>query len=161
MKFSAAFSSNSSHVHIGAENISDEHFVRIIKNYKKLEKAIDSFMPESRRENNNQYCMTLQNINLDNVQTKTDAMRVLGTRYRKVNAHAFIRHQTIEFRQHSGTVDYDKISNWVRFLAKLVEYSYKKEIEECVCIEDIPFLTQSEKIYFTNRRNQLLNRAAL
>ena len=143
------------HVHIGAENISNEHFVRIIMNYKKLERVIDTFMPESRRGNNNQFCRTLQDVNIEACITKSDAIEALGTRYRKVNAHAFLRHKTIEFRQHSGTVDFEKISNWVKFLAKLVEYSEKKEITECVCIEDIPFLTMSDKIYFTNRRNQL------
>lgn len=143
------------HVHIGAENISNEHFVRIIKNYKRLERVIDTFMPESRRGDNNQFCRTLQDVNIESCNTKSDAINELGTRYRKVNAHAYLRHRTIEFRQHSGTVDFEKISNWVKFLAKLVEYSEKKEITECVCIEDIPFLNDSDKIYFTNRRNQL------
>ena len=76
-------------------------------------------------------------------------------RYFKVNPISYDRHKTIEFRQHSGTTDYEKISNWILFLAKLVEFSYKKEITECNSIEEIPFLKESEKQYFINRRSAL------
>lgn len=41
------------------------------------------------------------------------------------------------------------------FLAKLVEYSYKHEITSCGSIEEIPFLKESEKTYFINRRAAL------
>ena len=76
-------------------------------------------------------------------------------RYYKVNAVAYERHQTIEFRQHSGTTEYEKIANWVMFLAKLVDYSFKHEITTCESIEEIPFLKESEKVYFINRRSAL------
>ena len=76
-------------------------------------------------------------------------------RYYKVNAVAYDRHKTIEFRQHSGTIEYEKISNWVMFLARLVEYSYKNEIASCESIEEIPFLKEREKEYFINRRAAL------
>ena len=78
-----------------------------------------------------------------------------SNRYFKVNAVAYSRHRTIEFRQHSGTTDYEKISHWVMFLAKLVEYSFKSECEECSTIEQLPFLKESDKEYFINRRAAL------
>lgn len=145
------------HVHIGAASMSDEHYVRIARNYQKLEAAIDSFMPISRRANNNGYCMSLANVNLTNCRTKLDIRKALGyDRYYKFNAEAYGRHKTVEFRQHSGTTSYDKISHWVMFLAKLVEYSYKNELTGNVAtIEEIPFLTDSEKQYFITRRAAL------
>lgn len=144
------------HVHIGAENMSDSHYCRLVRNYQKLEGVIDSFMPESRRGNNNTFAKSLSRLNFSHCSSKQDIFSVTGDRYYKVNmAPAYMRHKTIEFRQHSGTTDYEKISNWILFLAKLVEYSYENEITECVMIEDIPFLTEDDKIYFTNRRNQL------
>ena len=76
-------------------------------------------------------------------------------RYFKVNAVAYDRHRTIEFRQHQGTTDYEKISKWVMFLAKLVEYSFKNECPTCTTIEEIPFLNDEEKAYFTARRAAL------
>ena len=144
------------HVHIGAENLSDDHYVRIVRNYQKLESVIDSFMPNSRRGNNSRWCHSLQGVDFSRCTTKRDVYDAMhGDRYYKVNAVAYLRHKTIEFRQHSGTVEYEKISNWVKFLAKLVEYSYKHEIESCNSIEEIPFLKESEKTYFINRREAL------
>ncbi len=145
------------HVHIGAQYITDEHYIRIFSNYQHIERAIDSFMPQSRRDNNNDYCHTLITHNFSGCHTKRDVMRELGfDRYHKVNAEAYAAHKTIEFRQHSGTVSYDKINHWVLFLAKLVEYSFKNEIKETIFdIESIPFLTDKEKEYFINRRATL------
>jgi hypothetical protein len=44
-------------------------------------------------------------------------------RYFKVNLQALRVHGTVEFRQHSGTVDGTKVENWVRFLLGFVERS--------------------------------------
>lgn len=144
------------HVHIGAQSMSDEHYCRLVRNYQKLEGAIDSFLPMSRRANNNGYCRSLQGIDFSTCTTKRDIARAMNyDRYYKVNAEAFSRHKTIEFRQHSGTTDYEKISKWVMFLARLVEYSFKHEIDTCSSIEDVPFLKESEKEYFINRRAAL------
>lgn len=144
------------HVHIGAAKMSDEHYCRLVRNYQKLEKVIDTFMPASRRADNSRWCHTLEDIDFSGCRTKYDVLREMNyNRYYKVNAVAYERHKTIEFRQHSGTTDYEKISNWVMFLARLVEYSYKHEIETCSSIEEIPFLKESEKVYFINRRAAL------
>lgn len=144
------------HVHIGAAAMSDEHYCRIVRNYQKLESIIDTFMPMSRRANNSRWCHTLQNIDFSHCTTKASIQYAMyNDRYYKVNAVAYDRHKTIEFRQHSGTTDYEKISNWVMFLARLVEYSYKHEITTCASIEEIPFLKESEKAYFINRRAAL------
>lgn len=145
------------HVHIGAEKMSDEHYCRLVRNYQKLEGVIDSFMPASRRANNSRWCHTLAGINFGGCTTKRDIARAMNyDRYFKVNAIAYERHKTIEFRQHSGTTDFEKISNWVMFLARLVEYSFKNEIGECSTIEELPFLKEREKEYFINRRAALL-----
>lgn len=143
------------HIHFDASKISDSHFVQIFKNYQKLESVIDSFMPQSRRGNNNHYCKSIQGLDYDSCNTKSDIIRVNGTRYRKVNAESYLNHKTVEFRQHSGTTDYDKIANWINFLRKLIQYSFENEIQECASIEEVPFLTNTEKQYFINRREAL------
>jgi hypothetical protein len=145
------------HVHIGAEKMSDAHFVRIVRNYQALESVIDGFMPESRRGTNGFYCKTLQGLDLSGATSKQDVISILGTRYRKVNAEAYLRHKTIEFRQHAGTVEYDKIAKWIGFLAALIQFSYEHEIAagSVSSIEDIPFLPRAQKQYFIDRRNTL------
>jgi hypothetical protein len=44
------------HVHINAPEFSLDQWKRIYINYARLEKVIDGFMPESRREDTNRYC---------------------------------------------------------------------------------------------------------
>lgn len=41
-------------------------------------------------------------------------------RYYGVNYHSFAKHKTIEVRLHAGTVDFNKIANWVDLLVKVV-----------------------------------------
>ena len=143
------------HVHIGAANMTDAHYIRIIRNYQRLERIIDSFMPLSRRANNNGFCRSLQGFDFSRCTSKRDVYDLMNSRYFKINGHAYFRHQTIEFRQHSGTTDYEKISNWIAFLAALVKYSEKNEITSCNSIDEIPFLSDEQKAYFNNRRASL------
>lgn len=143
------------HVHIGAANMTDAHYIRIIRNYQKIEAIIDSFMPLSRRANNNGFCRSLQGFDFSRCTTKRDVYDLMNSRYYKINGHAYFRHQTIEFRQHSGTTDYTKISMWIQFLAALVKYSEKNEITSCNSIDEIPFLNAEQKAYFNNRRASL------
>ena len=107
------------------------------------------------RDSNNGYCKSVQGLNYDICTTKSDIIRVNNTRYRKINAESYLSHKTVEFRQHSGTTEYDKIANWINFLRKLIQYSFENEIPECSSIEEIPFLTNTEKQYFINRREAL------
>ena len=66
------------------------------------------------------------------------------------------RHGTIEFRQHQGTTDFEKISNWVRFCAKLVQWSKENVLSnDALSIDNIPFITESEKAFFKSRANAL------
>lgn len=145
------------HVHIGAQNISDEAYINVFKNYQMLEKIIDTFMANSRRANNSQWCRTLQGISFDNCVTKHDVLSIMnGNRYFKVNACSYARHNTIEFRQHQGSTDFEKISNWVNFCAKLVAWSQKNVLSsEVTSIDEIPFLNAKEKSFFKSRAEAL------
>lgn len=143
------------HVHIGAANMTDAHYIRIVRNYQKLEAVIDSFMPLSRRGNNNGFCASLQGFDFSRCTSKRDVYDMMNSRYYKINSHAYFRHQTIEFRQHSGTTDYEKISNWIAFLAALVKFSEKNEVATCNSIDEIPFLNAEQKAFFNNRRASL------
>lgn len=145
------------HVHIGAQNLSDEAYVNVFKNYQKLESVIDTFMARSRRANNSQWCRTLQGKDFSWCTTKSDIYDEMnGNRYFKVNACSYARHQTIEFRQHQGSTDFEKISNWVNFCAKLVAWSKKNVLSsEVASIDEIPFLTKKEKSFFKSRAEVL------
>lgn len=144
------------HVHLDARNMSIKHWRNLYINYARLEAIIDSFMPNSRRRNNNGYCRSIANYPrleaaIFACNSIEDIRALFGSRYYKINAEAYMRHKTVEFRQHSGTTDYEKISMWVAFLQKLLAYSKHNTIENCYSIDDVPFLTKTEKQFFKNR----------
>lgn len=145
------------HVHIGAAGLTDEQYCNVFQNYKMLESVIDSFMANSRRANNSRWCRTLQDHTFYNELTKENLLIEMGCdRYHKVNPCSYQRHQTIEFRQHQGSTDFKKISNWVKFCAKLVEWSKEHRLESPVSsIDEIAFLNKAEKSFFKNRASQL------
>lgn len=145
------------HVHIGVSGMTDLWFINVFKNYQKLESIIDTFMAPSRRRDNNTFCKSLQGFVFDFAcNTIADVQRKLNSRYYKVNPMSINRHGTIEFRQHQGTTDFEKISNWVRFCAKLVQWSKENVLNnEILSIDNIPFITESEKAFFKSRTNAL------
>lgn len=128
------------HIHFDAQDFSLTHWKNIYKNYVIFENSIDAFMPNSRRGNNNQYCKsmnTANNINatLTRIHTATSLEMIERrltdrNRYYKLNTQSFWRHKTIEFRQHSGTIEFEKISNWIFFLARMIEFSKTKISED-------------------------------
>lgn len=151
------------HVHFGIAHLNVEVVKRIVLNYANAEAAIDTFMSKSRRANENHYCQSsiylAERINvLGSTATTIDSLaRLQGSRYCKVNLLSYLSHKTIEFRQHQGTTDMKKIENWVSFLKELIIYSMdnKDVISRVSRIEDIPWMSESQKNYYKTRRNEL------
>lgn len=152
------------HVHIGARDLTDQEYCNVFVNYMRLETAIESFMAPSRRGERASWCYSLRprSYYVLRATTKDSMAEALEhDRYHRVNAEAYRRHRTIEFRQHQGTTDFTKISNWVKFLGKLVEYSKTNRINNDIDrIDDIPFLSEAEKNYFIARRSEFEARNA-
>lgn len=117
------------HVHVGASDLNIDEIKMIVKRYAEHESVIDSFMPVSRRADNNTYLKGMgywMNTYASQLAGCTNTAAVLGRswdRYFKVNLAAYVRQNTIEFRQHSGTVSSAKIENWVLFVLNFVEVS--------------------------------------
>jgi len=113
------------HVHVDGNDLSVEHIKTIFHRYTKFENMIDLMVPANRRGENVYYTKGGTNVinSVENCQTLTALQRVLPDRYFKVNLLALQRHGTIEFRQHSGSINPDTILNWVEFLTSFVEAS--------------------------------------
>ncbi len=113
------------HVHFDAAGLDVSAVRNIVKTYAAFETQIDGFMPPSRRGNANNYCRSLSSV-VSNRQFQTaitlqGLAQAQGGRYFKINLQSYQVHGTIEFRQHSGTLDAPKAVNWVRFLAAFIE----------------------------------------
>lgn len=147
------------HIHFEAKDFTMQTWRNLALNYKKLETEIDSFMPRSRRTGNN-FCRSLQRITnraINEAQSINELRNAFATRYRKVNINSYTRHKTIEFRQHSGTTEYAKISNWILFLDGLVHYSENHQIARTDFSEIEKFTTPATFTYLTNRKAHFNN----
>lgn len=146
------------HVHFDAQSMGIETWKRLYKNYIKLEDTIDSMMPTSRRSNT--YCKSLKindiETRINGCRTVTQIANLYGSRYFKVNAESYTKHNTVEFRQHSGTIEIEKIENWVRFLDGLVKYS-EREIIETGDFQSLNKFCQPELLNYLHTRIQSLN----
>jgi len=119
------------HVHVNASDMNGQWIRNIVTRYSAFETEIDSFMPASRRRSVNQFCQSMssaltymqQNSFRWNNSSASEFCNGGLSRYYKVNLCSYARYQTIEFRQHSGSVNGGKIANWVRFLLQFVEAS--------------------------------------
>lgn len=112
------------HVHFDASDLDITALKNILRRYADHETEIDAFMPRSRRGNENTYCLSIRefvNRHLERCASVQELVTSQHVRYFKVNLQSLTRHGTIEFRQHSGTVNAAAIVNWVRFLAAFIE----------------------------------------
>ena len=126
------------HVHVGVPGQELPFFKEVLRLYAKYEKVIDGFMAPSRRGSANVYA---QSTTFTPAMAAATDLRALqraynggrsfrhDARYRKVNLEAYWRHGTVEFRQHQGTIEARKITNWVKFLLKLVNRATRPEPE--------------------------------
>lgn len=150
------------HIHFDAQNMDLAHWKNVYKNYAGFENEIDELMPQSRRANNNQFCKSLKNIvNLQQKINNSSSLQAIakvfsGSRYFKINPISYARHNTIEFRQHSGTIEFEKVENWILFLHNLVDYS-KNNVATNFTFEGLKAFNQDEIINFYHNRKSELN----
>lgn len=120
------------HVHVDARSMDLGAIKNVARMWVKYEPCMDSVMPDSRKANT--YCKSILSrfMSLGDAYEQigkaatTAALRALlnpghsAGRYHKLNLHSLTRHGTLEFRQHSGTVDPDKMVNWVKLVTAFV-----------------------------------------
>lgn len=117
------------HVHLGAADLTVAEIQTIYERYADYEAQIDLVMPRSRR-GRSRWCDTIAD-NKNRVKRAKTKNRLASScdRYYKINLVSLGRYGTIEFRQHSGTLNFDKIVNWLSFLMAFVEKSKKLTVD--------------------------------
>lgn len=122
------------HVHLSWDGMTTTHVKNIVRRYAANETQIDGWMPRSRKANNSRWCSSIAGNryplrDIANHQGTLERMAGLAGRYYKVNLQCLSRYGTVEFRQHSGTTDYTKISAWVKFLMGFCEASKTSSVD--------------------------------
>lgn len=145
------------HIHMDAANFTLNTWKNLILTYRRAERVIDAFMPSSRR--NNPYCRGIQSITESRIQEAASLndlrMAFGGDRYHKLNLESYSRHRTVEFRQHSGTTNFTKMENWIRFIANMITFAQQTNITTGTALVNLPFLTADQKTYFKLRTKKL------
>jgi len=126
------------HVHFDARSMKLKAVKNLFKLWLKFEDVLDTFQPPSRRGSSNTYCQS--NLRdrchdagghraacnamfnaIDACKSMDEMKQLYPCRYRKLNIHSYFRHQTLEVRHHAGTTNPDKITHWVRLMARLFD----------------------------------------
>ena len=145
------------HIHMDAINFTMATWKNLALTYKNIEMVIDAFMPNSRR--NNTYCKGLRHITereILSANSLTDLRRAFNNdRYHKLNLESYSRHNTVEFRQHSGTTNFTKMENWIRFIANMITFAEQTMVTNGTTLVNLPFLTDDQKTYFKLRTKKL------
>jgi hypothetical protein len=99
------------HVHLDmrSRNTQDSY-----NNLRAAESILYRMLPISRKKND--FCKPSRGRDLYEAERKSD-------RYKGINVKSLRRHQTIEVRMHSGTIDATKINNWIKLLNQIVDTS--------------------------------------
>lgn len=108
------------HVHHDARDLTGADMAKAITYYTKFQEPIDFLLAPSRRQNTFARKLNLVEVKQIAAQKKSKEQmaRFFQTRfarYRVVNFAAYLLHGSIEFRQHQGTLDADKITAWIIF----------------------------------------------
>jgi putative amidoligase enzyme len=125
------------HVHHSARGMTLLDLIETVIAYSVWGSTIDSLLPYSRRESQwaNHYGVRTRR-NLTSVVermmnagsrgiTHYDGLSGAFDRYMTVNLQALAAHGTVEFRQHSGTLNTEKVEHWIR-LTRLFMRSRKR-----------------------------------
>jgi len=109
------------HVHVGLPRREHRLPINVLRIYNKFEPVIDTLMPPSRRGSANGYARPTAFSERMATASDLNVLRIAygHDRYRKVNLESIWRHGTLEFRQHAGTIEAEKIIAWATLVLKL------------------------------------------
>ena len=120
------------HVHHDVADYELENMASLYKMYYNYSKAIDSILPKSRRgDARNCYCKALTRSQVANISNSYSIARFVNdfpTRYVALNCKSYVKYGTIEFRQHSGTIEFEKLEAWIVLSHCMVNYCKNNKV---------------------------------
>lgn len=115
------------HVHHEIDDLNAKHIKNIFAMYYRHQKFINEIMPKSRRDG--YYCQNFDRSEVERIlsqETVRDIQYTASARYRVINFNSYVKYGTVEFRQHGGSTDFEKIFNWILITQALVASAKNK-----------------------------------
>ena len=118
------------HIHIGMDGLNGAQIMNVVDYYAANQSHINGLVARSRlssgycRPANQMSRYTMQAISQARQATNPTQIRDAfrnGERYYSVNVTSYAKYGTLEFRQHQGSLNGKKLTNWVKFLLATVE----------------------------------------
>lgn len=147
------------HVWVEVRDFDWRDMRRLLALWARFEPYYFSLLPTSRYRNahggENQYCRPMrraewtgpisptwngykQAIEAQSESAFRTAAQNVATKYQALNISTWWRTGRIEFRLHSGTVDYDKVKNWTKLLLALVGRVKAPNLPSTACTTTFP-----------------------
>jgi hypothetical protein len=155
------------HVHHEIDDLNLDNIKNIYALYGKHQDFINELMPKSRRQEAGPagqfkgYCQNLSQEELEEVQVANSIQDINSVfsigyrRYRVINFKSYLKYGTIEFRQHSGSTDFEKVWNWVLITQSLVAQAKAKKtikpLTEAQSKRALEAFTKEMKIDYTKQ----------
>lgn len=157
------------HVHHEIDDLTLENVKNLYTLYYKHNQTIDEIMPKSRRGvARNTYCKPLNENLVNQVNAATSIQQIQSVawdRYYTINFTSYVKYGTVEFRQHSGSYDYEKIMSWIRITQAMVHTAATKKkvkptlgekVNKTVAFnKEIGTFGSNEGFYVKNRKAEL------
>lgn len=140
------------HVHHAAHDLDATAIRNLVANYDAMSAEIDAAMPQSRRRGQNSYCKAIDSTfmaRLYTVGTLAEICRNMD-RYHVVNLTSYAKYGTVELRQHAGTINADKILNWIEFGQASINAAVRGE-----AVRNFSDLSPKLGDFYTSRAAQL------
>lgn len=115
------------HVHVDCTKYTLAEVQNIVLLYTLVEKYLYSFVSKNRQQNI--YCIPLIETNLLNSFLTNEGFQD-WSKYTGLNLRPLREIGTIEFRQLHGTMDLDKVCNWITLITKLVNFAVSQNDKE-------------------------------
>lgn len=155
------------HVHIGCISEAWSTIANVVVTYHNAQEAYDSIVAPSRRGVVH-WCKPYSCQELACIANSTcpedvfegrgvcaDARQCTypSSRYHAVNLVNMAKpRKTVEFRQHGGTVDFEKISRWIQDKMELITWCRSNRLTEPVNdVRTAPWMSAGTRLYFTAR----------
>lgn len=145
------------HVHHDARHLTEDDLLRLAALAVHYADETDELVARSRREAAaNTYAARF-------TQWDLDALRHLGlkrfaaqtSRYKTLNLAAFLRHGTVEFRQHQGTVEAEKVLAWVDLGQAMIRAATRGDSTTGVGLADLLEWSPAQQAWWSARRQAL------
>jgi hypothetical protein len=122
------------HVHVETKDLTPAQCEQVYFRYSAFESEIDLFHPLNRRKDVNNFCLSIKPITEISINEKIKLLNEkkelevfdLDKNY-KLNLASLEKYGTLEFRHHTGTLNYDEIFHWVYFCQEFIDASITSE----------------------------------